>query len=96
MSLSKPADEKRAQNWDGPYFDGENSPVDPWGNEFKYEYPPSHGKRDFPDISSIGPDGEENTEDDIVNWSATGDGASSPDNSSSNASSSKDFDSKTK
>lgn len=94
--MSKPADEKRAKNWDGPYFDGETSPVDPWDNEFKYEYPPSHGKRDFPDIWSLGPDGEENTEDDIVNWSATGDGDTSKDNSNSTSSGSNDFDSKTK
>ena len=70
--FDKPADEKRAKNWDGPYFDGEESPVDPWGNEFKYEYPPTHGTRDFPDIWSFGPDGEENTDDDIVNWSSSG------------------------
>jgi general secretion pathway protein G len=74
--LEKPSDEKRARQWDGPYFDGEQLPVDPWGNEFKYEYPPTHGKRDFPDLWSFGPDGEENSDDDIVNWSASGSGSS--------------------
>lgn len=74
--LEKPSDEKRAKNWDGPYLDGEELPVDPWGNEFKYEYPPSQGKLDFPNIWSLGPDSEENTEDDIVNWKSTDSGDS--------------------
>ena len=70
--LQAPSDEKRSKNWDGPYFDGEDIPVDPWGNEFKYEYPSTHGSRDFPDIWSFGPDGEENTDDDIFNWKSDG------------------------
>ncbi len=82
--LEKPADEKRAKNWDEPYLDGEELPADPWGNEFSYEYPPTHGKRDLPDIWSFGPDGEEDTDDDIVNWKTTGEGKSSNDTSTSN------------
>ncbi|MBX3418057.1 MAG: type II secretion system major pseudopilin GspG [Pirellulaceae bacterium] len=66
--MVKPDDEKRARSWDGPYFDGEETPSDPWGNEFRYEYPPTKNKRDFPDIWSLGPDGVENTEDDIGNF----------------------------
>ncbi len=86
--LEKPSDEKRAKNWDGPYFDGETAPVDPWGNEFHYEYPASHGKRDFPDIWSFGPDGEENTDDDIVNWTSS-DSQDATDNDSSSSGNSK-------
>ncbi len=71
--LERPSDEKRSKNWDGPYFDGEEVPVDPWGNEFSYEYPPTNGKRDFPNIWSFGPDGEESSEDDIINWKSSGD-----------------------
>ena len=52
-------------------MDGE-VPKDPWGNEFQYAYPPERGTRDFPDIWSLGPDGEDNTEDDITNWGTTG------------------------
>jgi general secretion pathway protein G len=70
--LERPSDEKRGKSWDGPYFDGEEVPADPWGNEFNYEYPPVNGKRDFPNIWSNGPDSEENTEDDIVNWKSSG------------------------
>ena len=66
--VEAPADERLARKWDGPYLDDEVVPFDPWDNPFVYEYPPSQGKRDFPNISSAGPDGEMNTEDDIINW----------------------------
>ena len=42
--------------------------MDPWDNPFHYEYPPTQGKRDFPNIFSAGPDGEPNTADDVINW----------------------------
>jgi len=58
--------------WDGPYIKTEKLPVDPWGKAYAYEYPPTHNKINVPDIWSFGPDGQENTEDDIVSW--TGDG----------------------
>jgi len=66
--VSKPSDEdgNTGANWDGPYLD--EIPKDPWGNEFQYEYPPVHGKGKNPDIWSYGPDGEDGTDDDIVNW----------------------------
>lgn len=57
--------------WDGPYLDAEELPLDPWGNAYGYEFPPTHGKRkDFPNIWSTGPDGEDNTGDDITNWTS--------------------------
>ena len=52
-----------SKSWNGPY--SKNDPIDPWGNEYKYRYPSSHG-RDY-DLYSLGPDGAEGT-DDIVNW----------------------------
>ena len=74
--ISKPADEARSRNWDGPYLDADTPPIDPWGNQLRYEYPPSNGS-DKPQIWSLGEDGKENTEDDIKNWTgdsnATGD-----------------------
>lgn len=66
--LRRPSDERRARNWDGPYLDDDQLPVDPWGSEFGYEYPPAEGTRDVPSIWSPGPDAEENTEDDIKNF----------------------------
>ncbi|MDP6060502.1 MAG: type II secretion system major pseudopilin GspG [Pirellulaceae bacterium] len=66
--LQSPTDEKKARKWEGPYLDDEIIPGDAWDNEFIYEYPPAKGKRDFPNVASPGPDGELNTEDDIINW----------------------------
>ena len=66
--IKPPSDEAKARKWDGPYLDDEVIPADAWGNAFVYEYPPSKGGRDFPNISSVGVDGEAETEDDINNW----------------------------
>jgi general secretion pathway protein G len=66
--IKPPADEAKARKWDGPYLDDEVVPADAWGQPFVYEYPPVNGGRDFPNISSVGKDGESETEDDIVNW----------------------------
>ena len=63
-------------NWGGPYTETGELPRDPWGGEFHYEHPPTHGKADFPDIWSSGPDGEDGTEDDICSWTReAGEGA---------------------
>lgn len=82
--IKPPADEAKARKWDGPYLDDEVVPADAWGNAFLYEYPPSKGGRDFPNISSPGEDGEPDTEDDITNWregldSSEGDAGDVPD-----------------
>ena len=66
--IKAPADEAKARKWDGPYLDDEVVPADSWGNAFVYEYPPSKGARDFPNISSPGLDSEADTEDDVNNW----------------------------
>jgi len=52
-------------DWQGPYMD--EIPKDPWNNEFVYKNPPEHS-RDY-DLYSFGPDRQEGTDDDIVNWS---------------------------
>jgi general secretion pathway protein G len=76
--IERPADEARGRNWAGPYLSEDSLPVDPWGNSYGYEYPPTRGKNtDKPNIWSLGPDGSENTDDDIVNWTQTeGEGGS--------------------
>lgn len=71
-------------NWDGPYIKTEKLPTDPWGKAYSYEYPPTHNKINVPDIWSFGPDGQENTDDDIKSWSGDGSGESSDGSSSSN------------
>jgi len=55
-----------ARNWHGPYLD--NLPIDPWGNPYVYYYPGKHNPTGY-DLLSVGPDGKEGTDDDIVNWS---------------------------
>lgn len=70
-----------SSNWDGPYIKTETLPKDPWGNSYRYEFPATHNKMNVPDIWSLGPDGQENSEDDIVSW--TGDGSAGEDDGSS-------------
>lgn len=62
-----------SDGWGGPYLNQELS-KDPWGNDYQYAYPPERGSGDFPDIWSWGPDGEDNTEDDICSWTSGGGG----------------------
>lgn len=54
-----------AKNWHGPYLD--KLPVDPWQNPYVYYYPGKHTANSY-DLLSVGPDGKEGTEDDIVSW----------------------------
>jgi general secretion pathway protein G len=51
--------------WNGPYVKA--VPNDPWGHAYNYRYPGVHNTRGL-DLSSIGPDGQEGTQDDIDNW----------------------------
>ncbi|WP_211235789.1 type II secretion system major pseudopilin GspG [Psychromonas aquimarina] len=44
-------------------------PQDPWGNEYVLNSPGEHSKID---VLSVGPDGEEGTDDDIGNWNLDG------------------------
>jgi general secretion pathway protein G len=67
--VSPPADLAETVKWGGPYVTGE-IPRDPWGNEYRYEYPPTRGSGDYPDIWSAGPDGQDDTEDDICSWTS--------------------------
>ncbi len=61
-----PSNLRNVDKWSGPYLDSP-VPLDPWGNPYQYEYP---GKYDTeqPDIWSFGPDGIDNTDDDVGNW----------------------------
>lgn len=63
---SAPNDLGDATKWVGPYL-GKPVPADPWGNKYKYEFP-GKNQTDAPDIWSAGPDGRDNTEDDVCSW----------------------------
>lgn len=58
---------QNANHWKGPYFDPPQLPVDPWGNPYIYYFPGKHNPGSY-DLSSMGPDGKEGTDDDIGNW----------------------------
>jgi general secretion pathway protein G len=58
---------KGATNWHGPYLDLPKVPVDPWGNNYVYDYPGKHNANGY-DLFSAGPDGRIGTKDDIGNW----------------------------
>ena len=63
--LQKPSD---AQAWRGPYLEEKGGlPNDPWGRPYIYECPGKHNATGY-DISSMGFDGRDGTEDDITNW----------------------------
>jgi general secretion pathway protein G len=53
-----------ARNWRGPYLG--KLPVDAWGHAYVYYYPGKQNQKFF-DLLSIGPDGQEGTDDDISN-----------------------------
>jgi general secretion pathway protein G len=72
MLIKGPEDERLARNWSGPYIEGSKLPIDPWGNDFQYEFGTEEGSSDFPRIFSMGPDGQAGNEDDIANHAAAG------------------------
>lgn len=45
----------------------EEVPQDPWGADYNYESPGSHGDSKF-EVWSNGPDEEDGTDDDVVSW----------------------------
>ncbi len=51
----------------GPYIE-RGVPKDPWGNDYIYKSPGDHNTEGY-DLHSLGPDGQDGTEDDIDNWS---------------------------
>lgn len=63
--IEKPAN---AEEWNGPYLKKKKIPKDPWGNDYRYDYPGEHGAYD---LYSYGPDnapGGEGENADIVSW----------------------------
>ena len=62
--IAKPAS---CPHWK-PYLEESTIPQDPWGNNFEYFFPGTHGQE--MEIISKGKDGELNTADDITSWNA--------------------------
>ncbi len=60
--IAQPAD---VTGWRGPYLKSD-IPLDPWGHAYIYEFPGKVNPSGY-DIRSMGPDGQANTQDDVVN-----------------------------
>lgn len=65
--VDKPSDSKVAELWSGPYLDVSKIPIDPWQNDYKFAAPGKKNPDGF-DVWSLGPDGQDGTDDDIGNW----------------------------
>jgi general secretion pathway protein G len=64
---TKPEDSNVADRWAGPYLDTVKVPLDPWDHDYKFIAPGKHNPDSF-DVWSMGPDGQDGTDDDIGNW----------------------------
>ena len=65
--VKSPSDTKISERWAGPYLDVTTIPDDQWDNPYKIAVPGKHNTDSF-DVWSVGPDGQDGTEDDIGNW----------------------------
>ena len=67
--ITKPDDEAEAAKWAGPYLTEARIPVDPWTNPLKYELVEGAAETGKPfHVWSMGPDGNDGTDDDVRNW----------------------------
>lgn len=62
----KPTSAPEPKAWKGPYL-AKTVPNDPWGKPYVYRNPGTRNVDGY-DLLSVGPDGNEGTEDDIGNW----------------------------
>lgn len=62
--VTAPATLKDPTKWKGPYIKVTSVPKDPWGNDYVYKNPSDRGLK-WPDVYSLGPDGQAGTEDDV-------------------------------
>jgi general secretion pathway protein G len=64
--VEKPANADDAKKWT-QYIENISGLKDPWGHDYLYNGKGSKNEGGF-DLWSVGPDGQDGTEDDIVNW----------------------------
>jgi general secretion pathway protein G len=57
-----------ADRWRGPYLKKKMVPKDPWGNDYKYVSPGTHGAFDIIALGSDGKEGGEGEAKDVANW----------------------------
>ena len=56
------------KKWKGPYLKGGIIPKDPWGNDYIYKKPGTHGEFDLISYGADGTEGGEDENADIGNW----------------------------
>jgi general secretion pathway protein G len=66
--IDEPQDEDEAEKWNGPYLEKRKIPVDPWGHELEYELVEDEDAAEPFHIWSVGPDGEDGSDDDVRPW----------------------------
>jgi general secretion pathway protein G len=57
-----------SERWRGPYLKKKAVPKDPWGNDYKYVSPGTHGPFDIVSLGSDGKEGGEGEARDVANW----------------------------
>jgi general secretion pathway protein G len=62
---TKPGD---VQNWKGPYMKKDKAPKDPWGADYIYKFPGTHGDYDLISYGADGTEGGSGDNQDIVSW----------------------------
>lgn len=60
-------DEDLQEKWTLAFMTKKSGIKDAWGHQFHYVHPGENNEDGF-DLYSDGPDGEEDTDDDIINW----------------------------
>jgi hypothetical protein len=65
--VRRPASLDESQAWHGPYVNTEGLLIDPWENAYAYRAPGIHNAESY-DLWSLGPDGQDDTGDEIGNW----------------------------
>lgn len=54
--------------WRGPYLRKKSVPKDPWGNDYKYVAPGTHGAFDIVSLGGDGKEGGDGESKDVANW----------------------------
>lgn len=54
--------------WRGPYLKKKLVPKDPWGNDYKYASPGTHGAFDIVSLGGDGKEGGDGEAKDVTNW----------------------------
>ncbi|MBU6485353.1 MAG: type II secretion system major pseudopilin GspG [Betaproteobacteria bacterium] len=57
-------------NWAGPYWKKNTVPRDPWGHDFVYQSPGTHGDYDLMSYGADGKEGGDGVNKDITSWDA--------------------------